>query len=140
MTITAMSWPGLMPISASALQPPSAIASLLKMIAVGGSLERMTRGVTCVAAGLVDEAGRDQFGIDLDAVPLQRLAIAVQEQIAEIEVERWADGGDAAMAARHQPVDRFSASLFEIEVEAGIGLAPERLRPSVAKGKPTSVR
>ena len=123
MTMTAMSWPGFMPISTSALQPPSAIASLLKMMAVGGLLVRMTLRRHLVAAGLVDEGGRDQVGIDLDAVPLQRLAVAGQEQIAEIEVERRTDGGDAAVAARDQAVDRLGARLLEIEVERGVGLA-----------------
>ena len=42
MTMTATSRPGASPISASALQPPSAIASLLKMIAVGGSVACIT--------------------------------------------------------------------------------------------------
>ena len=53
-----------------------------------------------VAAGLVDEAVGDQAGVDFNAVPLQRLAIAVQEQVAEVEIMRRADGSDAAMAAR----------------------------------------
>ena len=60
--------------------------------------------------------------------------------MAEIESSDGRIGGDAAMAARDEPIDRIGAGLHEIEVERGVGLAAGRLRPSVAKGKPTSAR
>ena len=76
-----------------------------------------------VAASLVDTSGGDKLRVGLDPVPAQRLAVAGQEQMPEVQVRERADGGDPAVAARDEPVHRVRSSLLEVEVERGIGCA-----------------